>query len=64
MKNGYICFGPNGKRCEVRADTTLNAQKKAAEIFKIKPGKEWRVSVTLAEREDGSPVIHSTASLG
>ena len=63
MKNGYICFGPNGKRCEVRADTSYHAQQKAAEIFKIKPGKQWRVSVHLAESAEGSPVIHSTAEL-
>ena len=64
MKNGYVCFAPYGKRCEVRADTSYNAQQKAARAMGVKPGKEWRVTVHLAEREDGSPVIHSTASLG
>lgn len=63
MKYGYICFGPNGKRCEVRADTAYNAQQKAAREMGVKPGKEWRVSVHLAEREGGEQVTHSTASL-
>lgn len=55
-KNGYICFGPGGKRCEVRADTALHAQQKAAREMGVKPGKEWRVSVHLAERADGTQV--------
>ena len=63
MKYGYVCFGPNGKRYEVRADSSYHAQQKAACAMGVKPGKEWRVSVTLAEK-DGEPVVHSTASLG
>ena len=54
--NGYICFGPGNKRAEVRAATSYEAQKKAAREMGIKPGKEWRVSVHLAERADGSQV--------
>jgi hypothetical protein len=52
--NGYVCFY-RGKRCEVHATTTYEAQKKAAVVFKAK--KTYDVSVTLAEK-DGETVIH------
>lgn len=53
--NGYICFY-KGKRIEVYADTTYEAQLKAAKVFKAK--KSYEVSVTLAE-VDGNQVIHT-----
>jgi hypothetical protein len=60
MKNGYICFH-GGKKCEVIAETALEAQREAAKIFKAK--RDWEVSAYLCERADGSQVTHSTASL-
>ena len=52
--NGYVCFY-RGKRIEVHAPTTYNAQIKAAAIFKAR--KSYEVSVTLAEK-DGKQVTH------
>lgn len=45
--NGYICFY-KGKRTEVHANTTLEAQTKAAMFFKAK--KQYEVDVHLAEK--------------
>ena len=52
--NGYIAFYKN-KRIEIHAETTLEAQEKAAAHFRV---KRWYVDVYLAEK-DGVPVIHS-----
>ena len=52
--NGYICFY-KGKRIEVYAETTAQAQRKAAEQLRAK--KHWEVSVCLAEK-NGEQVIH------
>lgn len=52
--NGYVAFY-KGRRVEVYANTSLEAQTKAAEIFKAK--KRYDVTVMLAEK-DGEPVIH------
>ena len=57
--NGYVCFF-KGKRIEVYANTSYEAQKKAAEIFRAK--KSYEVTVIIAEK-DGAPVIHSTSSI-
>lgn len=57
--NGYVCFY-KGKRTEVFASTSYEAQTKAATIFKAR--KQYDVTVVLAEKS-GEPVIHSTASL-
>lgn len=54
--NGYICLYKN-KRIEVYADSSYLAQKKAAEILKVK--KSYEISVYLAEK-DGNPVTQST----
>ena len=61
--NGYICLGPNGKRAEIYAKTSLGARDIAAALWKIPANKAWRVSAHLAERADGSQVTHSTADL-
>jgi hypothetical protein len=53
--NGYICFY-RGKRIEVYADTTLQAQTKAAAQFKAR--KAYEVSVMLAEK-NGEQVTHT-----
>lgn len=52
--NGYIAFY-RGKRIEVYANTTFEAQKIAAEKFRAR--KTWEVDVHLAEK-DGEPVTH------
>jgi hypothetical protein len=52
--NGYIAFY-KGKRIEVYANSSFEAQTKAAAIFKAK--KSWEVSVVLAEK-DGKEVVH------
>ena len=57
--NGYICFY-KGKRVEVQANTSLEAQRKAAIAFKAK--RTYDITVMLAEK-DGEPVEHSTAAL-
>lgn len=53
--NGYIAFF-NGKRIEVYANTSYEAQQKAAAILKAK--KAYEVTVMLAERA-GEPVVHT-----
>ena len=52
--NTYKCFY-NGKSLEVEASTTLEAQKKAAELFKAK--KSYNVSVLL-HKLDGKQYTH------
>jgi hypothetical protein len=58
--NGYIAFW-KGKRIEVRANTSYEAQGKAMQQFG-KKAHPWEISVVLAEK-DGQPVVHSTTSL-
>lgn len=53
--NGYVCFY-KGKKCEVHAETTFEAQKKAAVIFKAK--KAYEITVVLAEK-NGEQVTHT-----
>ena len=53
-KNGYIAFY-KGKQIEVYANSSYEAQKKAAEKFKAK--KSYDVTVKLAEK-DGKQVTH------
>ena len=57
--NGYIAFY-KGKRCEVYADTSYQAQQKAALNFKAK--KSYEVTVMLAEK-NGEQVTHSTSAI-
>ena len=57
--NGYIAFY-RGKQIEVYANTTYEAQSKAAAMFKAR--KSHEVTVMLAER-DGQQVVHSTGGL-
>jgi len=59
--NGYICLY-NGKRIEVYAETTYKARQKAADIFKVRPKQEYKISVYLAEK-DGEQVTHNPAIL-
>lgn len=53
--NGYVAFY-KGKRIEVRAATSYEAQQKAAAIFKAR--KSYDVTVVLAEK-DGAQVTHT-----
>jgi hypothetical protein len=53
--NGYVAFW-RGKRIEVYASTSYEAQQKAAAMFKAK--KAYEVTVALAERA-GEPVTHT-----
>lgn len=52
--NGYVCFY-RGKRFEVYADTTYQAQTKVAQQNKIK--KQYEITVVLAEK-NGEQVTH------
>ena len=54
--NGYKAFY-KGKTCEVYADTSYEAQQKAAAKFKAK--KRYDVTVVLCEKQ-GEQVTHST----
>ena len=53
--NGYVCFY-RGKRYEVYASTSLEAQEKCAAEHKIK--KSYEITVVLAEK-NGEQVIHN-----
>jgi hypothetical protein len=57
--NGYVAFY-RGKRHEVHADSSYQAQQKAAQHFKAK--KSYEVTVVLAEK-DGQQVVHDGAVL-
>ena len=59
--NGYKAFY-KGKSIEVYADTVLKARDKAAEVFKVKAGKAWQMSVVLCEKA-GEQVTHSTSAI-
>lgn len=54
--NGYIAF-VEGKRHEIYADTSYEADQKARALYKGRK-KYPRISVTLAEK-DGKPVVHT-----
>ena len=58
--NGYKAFY-KGKSIELYANTSCEAQKKAAEVFKAR--KAYQVTVVLCEKA-GEQVIHSTADIG
>lgn len=53
--NGYVCFY-KGKKIEVYAETSYEAQQKAVAQFKAK--KSYDVTVMLAEKQ-GEQVIHA-----
>ncbi|MGV8847241.1 MAG: hypothetical protein ACOH1Y_11770 [Propionicimonas sp.] len=56
---GYIAMW-KGKRIEVYAHTTLEAQTKAAAIFKAR--KNYEVNVYLAEMPDGTTYVQTITS--
>lgn len=51
---GYVAFY-RGKRTEVYANTSYEAQQKAAAVFRAR--RAYEVDVVLAEK-DGKPVTH------
>jgi hypothetical protein len=53
--NGYKCFY-KGKSCEVYAETSYQAQQKAAVVFKAK--KSYEITVCLCEKQ-GEQIIHT-----
>jgi hypothetical protein len=57
--HGYIALY-RGRKTEVMAPTSLEAQRKAAEYFKAR--KSWEVQVYLCEK-DGQAVIHKTSEI-
>jgi len=57
--NGYTALY-KGKRVEVHAHTTADAQGQAAKIFKAR--KAYDVAVVLAQRGD-TPITHNPAIL-
>ena len=57
--NGYICFYKS-KKVEVMADSSYEAQQKAAKQLKVK--KAYEITVCLAEK-NGEQVIHSTSGV-
>jgi hypothetical protein len=57
--NGYIAFY-RGRQIEVYADSSYDAQQKAAAVFKAR--KSYEVTVVLAEK-GGQQVVHSTGGL-
>jgi predicted Fe-Mo cluster-binding NifX family protein len=60
MMNGYKAFY-KGKSIEVYANTSYEAQKKAAEVFKAR--KAYQITVVICEKA-GQQVTHSTADIG
>jgi hypothetical protein len=58
--NKYIAFYKN-KRIEVDANTPYEAQKKVAEILKVK--HSYDISVVLTETSAGA-IVHSTSEFG
>ena len=56
--NVYVCFYAE-KRIEVYAETLFKARVEAVRQFKPPKSKEHLVTVILAERADGSEVIHT-----
>jgi hypothetical protein len=54
--NKYLCFF-KGKTLEVTAATSYDAQRHAALMWGV-GRRSWLVTVMLAQRADGSDVIH------
>lgn len=52
----YVAFYKNQQR-EVQANTALEARDIAATLFKAK--RAYEVSVVVAARPDGTPVVHT-----
>lgn len=59
-QNGYLCFY-NSQTVEIRAKSSFTAQQEAAKILRVKPSKEYLISVILCETKDGKQVTHKTS---
>jgi hypothetical protein len=59
--NTYQAFY-KGRELEVKAETSYAAQTEAAKLFKAK--KQYDVTVILAAKGDGVPIVHNPAILG
>ena len=55
--NGYKVFYRN-KTADIYAETIRGAQLKAAALWRVKPARQYQISVHLCEK-DGAPVIHT-----
>jgi hypothetical protein len=55
--NGYVAFH-KGRRTEIQADTSYDAQKKAAAFWKVPEKKRHEITVMLAET-NGAQVTHT-----
>lgn len=55
----YIAFF-NGKQMEVKAETSYQAQQKAALLWGA-GRRAWNITVVLAQKADGNTVVHSGA---
>lgn len=55
---GYVAFY-NRKRIEIRAASLYAAKVEACKQFKVRKSQEHMVTVALAERPDGSTVVHT-----
>ena len=55
--HGYAAFY-NGRQADIYATSLSDAKRQAVEYFRVPPKKAHMVSVMLAEKPDGSPVVH------
>lgn len=55
---GYVAYF-NGRRHELRASSLYEAKQRAIAHFKPRKSQEHMVAVVLAERSDGTPVVHT-----
>ena len=60
--NKYLAFY-KGRKIVVSANTSFEAQKEAAIQFKLKEKDRYKVTVMIAEKADGTQVVHSTSSI-
>lgn len=55
--NTYVYFYGN-KTGNVEAASSYSAQKKVAELLKVKPNQQYKISVHIVEKEDGTEIVH------
>lgn len=59
--NGYIAIH-KGRKIEVHAETSYEAQCEAAKLLGVKDSKRHEITVVLCEKQ-GQQVTHSTSSI-